>query len=86
MSRPGVRAVFDEKARRWRQEFLVGRYSENGERKDLASRWQQYSGAAGSQHMFRATLTEVDNPKRTHTQLAICGGTNGHHLARQLWP
>ena len=77
MSRSGYRATFDEQARRWRQEFL-DRYSENGERKDLDSRWQQYSG--GAQPMFRATRTEVDNPERKHT------GTKGHHVTRQLWP
>ena len=64
--RSDVRAAFDEEARRWRKE-LQDRDDEAGQRKDLASRWQQYSETA-QEHMFRsATLTKVDNPKRKHT-------------------
>ena len=64
--RSEVQAAFDEKASRWRQEF-EDRDDEAGERKDLASRWQQYSETA-QKHMLRsATLTKVDNPKRKHT-------------------
>ena len=58
--------MLDEKASRWRQEF-EDHDDEVGERKDVASRWQQYSGT-DQKHMFRsATLTKVDNPKRKHT-------------------
>ena len=43
------------------------RDDEAGERKDIASRWQQYSETA-QEHMFpSATLTSVDNPKRKYT-------------------
>ena len=61
--RSEVRATFDKEARRWRQEF-EDRDDEAGERKDLASRWQQYSETAQD---HSATLTNVDNPKRRHT-------------------
>ena len=57
--RSGVRATFDKEARRWRQEF-EDRDNEAGERKDLASRWQQYSAETAQDHS--ATLTNVDNP------------------------
>ena len=43
--RSELRATFDKEARRWRQEF-EDRHNEAGERKDLASRWQQYSETA----------------------------------------
>ena len=56
--RSEVRATLDQEARRWRQEF-EDRNDEAGERKDLASRWQQYSETAQDQS---ATLTNVDNP------------------------
>ena len=62
--RSELRAAFDEEASRWRQEF-EDRDDEAGERKDLASRWQQYSETA--QDHYSATLTTVDNPKRNHT-------------------
>ena len=41
------------------------RDNEAGERKDLTSRWQQYSDETAQDHS--ATLTNVDNPKRRHT-------------------
>ena len=63
--RSGVRATFDKEARRWRQ-ALEYRNDEAGERKDLASRWQQYSETETAQY-HSATLTNVDNPKRKHT-------------------
>ena len=40
--RSEVRADFDEVASRWRREF-EDRDNEAEERKDLASRWQQYA-------------------------------------------
>ena len=43
--RSEVRAAFDEEASRWRQEY-EDRDDEAGDRKDLASRWQQYSETA----------------------------------------
>ena len=61
-----VRAHFDEVARRWRQEFK-DRNNEEGERKDLASRWQQYSDRNAQEHMYQATLTKVTDPKRKRT-------------------
>ena len=61
-----VRAHFDEVARRWRQEFK-DRNNEEGERKDLASRWQQYSERNAQEHMYQATLTKVTDPKRKRT-------------------
>ena len=62
--RSEVRAAFDKEARRWRQEF-EDRDNEAGERKDLASRWQQYSETAQGQD-HSATLVPVHNPKRRH--------------------
>ena len=61
-----IRAQFDEVARRWRQEFK-DRNNEEGERKDLASRWQQNSDRNAQEHMYQATLTKVTDPKRKHT-------------------
>ena len=61
--RSEVQAASDEKASRWRQEF-EDRDDEVGERKDLASRWQQYSETA-QEHMFCSAMmaeTEKNAP------------------------
>ena len=56
-------ATFDRTARQWREEFEECD-NEAGERKDLASRWQQYSEKAALDRS--AILTKVTNPKRKH--------------------
>ena len=80
--RSEVQAALDEKASRWRQEF-EDRDDEVGERKDLASRWQQYSETAQD---HSATLTNVDNPKRRHTvgNLWWNKGSPPHHATVAL--
>ena len=82
LAQPPRHPVRKRLASRWRQEFEA-RDDEDGERIELARRWQQFSLPATSliQQLLRRSRTRTAG-----TTLAPCGGTQGHTQNRQLWP
>ena len=67
-ARSQIREQFEETASRWRKD-LEDRDDDEAEKRDLASRWQQYSEAAeATQEHLSATLTRFDDQKRKYTQ------------------